>query len=115
MGVGFLPRAPPNVDKECAHPLIRHGQHICPDTPQAVQVTPSSSNRIRSPIQKLHVHKIPVTLTSTSHWTIAMDTIMVNAKRVPLNSAVKGIKKDQAVINNGTSPTYIPSDAVNAI
>ncbi|KAF8556844.1 acid protease, partial [Imleria badia] len=64
-----------------------------------------------------YMPKIPITPTSTSRWTIAMDAMMVNIKRVPLNSAVKGTKKGQAIalIDSGTSLAYIPSDAVDAI
>ena len=64
-----------------------------------------------------YMPKIPVTPTSTSRWTIAMDAMTVGEKRVPLTSAVKGTKKGQAIalIDSGTSLAYIPSDAVDAI
>jgi hypothetical protein len=61
--------------------------------------------------------KVPVTPTSASRWTIAMDAMTINEKRVALSSAVKGTKKGQAIalIDSGTSLAYIPSDAVTAI
>ena len=61
--------------------------------------------------------KVPVTPTSASRWTIALDAMTINGKRFALSSAVKGTKKGQAIalIDSGTSLAYIPSDAVNAI
>lgn len=61
--------------------------------------------------------KIPVTPTSVARWTIPMDAMMINSKRFPLTSGIKGTKKGQAIalIDSGTSLAYIPSDAVDAI
>lgn len=61
--------------------------------------------------------KNPVTPTSGSRWTIAMDAMTINGKHYDLTSSVQGMKKGQAValIDSGTSLAYIPSDAVDAI
>lgn len=61
--------------------------------------------------------RIPVTPTSTSRWTVAMDVMTINGKHYPLKSTVQGTKKDQAIalIDSGTSLAYIPADAVDAI
>ncbi|KAG8216943.1 aspartic peptidase domain-containing protein [Butyriboletus roseoflavus] len=61
--------------------------------------------------------KIPVTPTSASRWTVAMDAMTINGKHFTLKSAVQGTKKGQAIalIDSGTSLAYIPPDAVNAI
>ena len=61
--------------------------------------------------------KIPVTPTSNSRWTVAMDAMTINGKGYALKSAVQGTKKGQAIalIDSGTSLAYLPPDAVNAI
>ncbi|KAH0826718.1 aspartic peptidase domain-containing protein [Lanmaoa asiatica] len=61
--------------------------------------------------------KNPVTPTSTSRWTIAMDAMTVHGQHYALKSIVQGTKKGQAIalIDSGTSLAYIPSDAVDEI
>ncbi|KAG6377341.1 aspartic peptidase domain-containing protein [Boletus reticuloceps] len=68
-------------------------------------------------INVTYTPKNPVTPTSASRWTIAMEAMTVNRKRYPLSSGVKGTKKGQAItlIDSGTSLAYIPNDAVDAI
>ncbi|KAF8437969.1 aspartic peptidase domain-containing protein [Boletus edulis BED1] len=68
-------------------------------------------------INVTYTPKNPITPTSASRWTIAMEAMTVNRKRYPLSSGVKGTKKGQAItlIDSGTSLAYIPNDAVDAI